>query len=142
MKRVLELTILSKDHHSSLVLAKRCKRVGAADTEVEKILLRQQIVEEFPARWERHFQIEELTLFKIGKSYVGEIATLIEALEMEHAELRALYEKLKRGDNSVLVAFGELLGRHTRKEERQLFELVQQHFSKNELSAVYAESQK
>jgi len=142
MKRVKELTILSNDHHRSLVLAKHCKRVAAAGDEEEKTALQQQIVADFPNRWERHFEIEELTLFKIGNAYPGEISELIKQLEAEHAQLRSLYQRLKQGEVAVLAAFGELLGSHTRKEERQLFELAQQHFSVAELSAVYAESQK
>ncbi len=83
-----------------------------------------------------------LTLFKIGKSYSGEIATLIAELESEHAELRALYGKLSLGDNAPLVHFGEVLGVHTRKEERQLFEWAQQQFSQAELTEIYTESLK
>ncbi len=142
MKRIQELTPLSKDHHASLVLAKRCKRVAVEDDEDEKQALIQQIVAAFPTRWERHFEIEELTLFPTGKCYPGEIADLIGVLESEHSQIRALYQKLKGGDHGVLAAFGELLGDHTRKEERELFELAQRHFSQSELSAVYTESLK
>lgn len=140
MKRIYELTPLSKDHHQSLVLANRCKRLGSASDESAKCALREQIVAEFPARWERHFEIEELTLFSLGKRYPEQLGVLIEELEQEHEQLRALYLRLKEGDNTQLSAFGELLGTHTRKEERQLFELVQEVFSEQELNAVYDES--
>jgi len=142
MKRIHDLTPLSKDHHQSLVLANRCKRIGAGSDEAEKTALRQRIVGEFPTRWERHFEIEEVTLFPIGKRYPEQMGELIESLEHEHAQLRALYAMLKEGDNALLLEFGELLGAHTRKEERQLFELAQQLFSEQELAAVYTESQK
>jgi hemerythrin-like domain-containing protein len=140
MKRVDQLTPLSKDHHQSLVLANRCKKLAIATDESAKCALREQIVAEFPGRWERHFEIEEITLFLLGKRYPDQLGALIIELEQEHAQLRALYRKLKDGDNSQLSAFGELLGSHTRKEERQLFELVQDVFSEQELNAVYDES--
>ena len=140
MKRVFELTPLSKDHHHTLVLANRCKRIASAtDTEARQALC-DQIVTEFPNRWERHFEIEELTLFPLAKRYPEQLAELIAELEQEHAQLRALYTRLKEGELDILAEFGELLGRHTRKEERELFELVQDLLDEEELNAVYDES--
>ena len=50
------------------------------------------------------------------------------------------YMQMKAGNFSVLGEFGELLKQHTRTEERQLFPLLENLLTHEELDKVYQTS--
>ena len=136
MKRKEQLIRLSKDHHQSLVLAKKCINTHASNDADLIALLCQSIVESFDAVWEKHFAIEEEGVFKQAAAYSDQLNALCQQLIDEHQQLRSLKENMARGDYSCLGEFGEILKRHTRVEERELFPLVEHAFSETELELV------
>lgn len=138
MKRSPELIPLSKEHHESLVLAKKCQRTAAAGNRADIEQLCQQIIHTFPDKWEQHFRCEETGIFTLAESHGGEMASLCQQLKQEHERLREIYRAMKEGDYSGLEAFGELLQTHTRKEERELFPLIEASFSDAQLKLQLA----
>ncbi len=138
MKRSPELIPLSKEHHESLVLAKKCQRTAAAGNRDDIEQLCQQITRTFPDKWERHFRREETGIFSLAEAHDGEMAALCRHLKQEHEQLREIYRAMKAGDYSGLNAFGELLQTHTRKEERELFPLIESSFSDEQLKSYIA----
>jgi len=138
MKRSPELIPLSKEHHESLVLAKKCQRTAAAGNHDDIEQLCQQITQTFPDKWEQHFRCEETGIFTLAEAHGGEMASLCQQLKEEHDRLRDIYRAMKGGDCSGLEAFGELLQTHTRKEERQLFPLIEASFSDEQLKSRLA----
>lgn len=85
------------------------------------------------AFWERslvgHFAVEEELLFPFLRVHLAEASALLDALVDEHrtlaAQRDAIAATLDAGGaplDAALLAFGEELERHVRREERELFE--------------------
>jgi len=136
MKRSVELTALSREHHQSLRLAKQCIDTAAnADPEQCKALCA-EIVRIFDQEWDRHFRNEELTIFNITDTLSGKIHELGVQLVDEHEQMRNMAANMAQCDCASLATFGELLKSHTRIEERELFPLVEQQFSMEQLAKI------
>lgn len=118
MKRHPHLQPLSDDHHETLVLA---RRIGlAAKEDPEQNALTQtwdDLRRRFARELEPHFRVEEELLFRQLES-AGEHA-LVARARADHVELRDLVRA--EADPVVARRFAELLHRHVRFEERQLF---------------------
>lgn len=153
MKRIEQLQPLSKEHHQSLVLAQKAIKVSkSADMDAISKLC-QEIVNEYPEVWKVHFQIEEDSIFQLfvhrskgtnNDSLQNEkqAAQLCEKLQQEHLTMNRYFEQMKSGDYSLLGDFGELLKQHTRTEERQLFPMLDELLTAEELDSVYQTSLK
>ena len=153
MKRIEQLQPLSREHHQSLLLAQKAIQVSKAGNTDLISELCQKIVNEYPDVWMVHFQIEEdsiFQLFDVHSNDTGnklrqneeEVTNLCEQLKQEHLTMNAYYEQMKSGDYTVLEQFGELLKQHTRTEERQLFPLLDELLTAEELDKVYLTSMK
>ena len=153
MKRIEQLQPLSKEHHQSLLLAQKAIQVSnSGDMDLISELC-QKIVNEYPDVWMVHFQIEEDSIFQLFDVHSNDtgsklrqneeqVTNLCEQLKQEHLTMNAYYEQMKSGDYTVLEQFGELLKLHTRTEERQLFPLLDELLTAEELDDVYQTSMK
>jgi hypothetical protein len=134
LKRIPALRELSDDHHTSLVLARRCRQAaGAGAGAVETVWA--QVREAFRTHLEPHFAIEEQQLLP-GLEAIGE-TELAERILREHGELRALRDT-PLADAAVLAQLGRLLEAHVRFEERQVFEPTQHRLPPSALRAIEA----
>ncbi len=83
---------------------------------------------------EPHFRIEEEylapPLVALGET------ELIERFNEDHKVLRESVRDQSTRSPSALKQFGEILERHIRFEERELFEIAQQRLSSDDLKAV------
>ena len=125
MPRTGPLLSLSREHHSSLVLA-RAIRQAAESGDSEAFLAMMRRVEE---HWRtvlcEHFAREE-QLLRLAADAVDAEST--DRILAEHAELRGLACGPCELDLPArLRRFGELLGAHVRYEERVLFPQLQSH---------------
>lgn len=136
MKRAEALANLSREHHQSLRLAKRCLDTLATGDKTRIQALCQEIAGDFDATWERHFRNEEATIFDVTATLEGRIRELGEQLVDEHNRMRELAREMSAGDCSRLREFGELLRDHTRLEERELFPLVERTFSPEQMARI------
>jgi iron-sulfur cluster repair protein YtfE (RIC family) len=113
-----------------LVVALRLKKGGPAspnDTWPDDLTEQLRALHEF-ARNELlpHFSLEEDIVFPFIRSITDEKLTqLVESLQKEHDQMRDLLESLQ-ADKKQMSSFGELLERHIRTEERQLFPQLEQ----------------
>lgn len=152
MKRIEQLQPLSREHHQSLILAQKAiqtSKTGDMDLISE---LCQKMVNEYPDVWMVHFQIEEESIFQLFDDSNNisnklrhngtEVSMLCEQLKQEHNTMNSYYKQMKSGDYTVLEKFGELLKQHTRTEERQLFPLLDEILTAEELDKVYQTSVK
>ena len=130
MKRIPELRDLSDDHHTSLVLARRCKQAAGAES---ADAVWKQVLAAFRTHLEPHFAIEEEHLLP-ALERIDE-AALAERIRKEHAELRALRDA-PSGDSATLASLGKLLEAHVRFEERQVFEPTQHRLPAAALRAL------
>ena len=153
MKRIEQLHPLSKEHHQSLVLAQKAIKVNKSGDMNLISGLCQEIINDYPAVWKVHFQIEEDSIFQLfdldsevtnntSRQKDRGITQLCEKLKQEHLTMNSYYEQMKSGDYTLLGKFGELLKQHTRTEERELFPLLDTALTSEELDNVYQTSLK
>jgi len=139
MKRIKQLQSLSKDHHLSLVLAKKCKSINIADDREGAEVLSLRLQSDFDTLLRKHFRLEENLIFTIAQTKGENIKKLCQQLEQEHKRLEEMTDAISKGNYQLLVEFGELLHDHTRLEERQLFPMIEEQFTMQELDAVLSE---
>ena len=91
-----------------------------------------------------HFRAEEEVLFPLLGSAVPGSQEMIGQLERDHAEIRKAIPQLEAGTNLAKLIFdlGDLLERHIRKEERELFPLFEQKLDARQAEAAGPEIQR
>lgn len=129
MKRVAALRDLSDDHHTALVLARRCRQSAGSEAQSLWKLVR----ETFVLHLDPHFRIEDVHLLPALDS-IGE-AELAQRIRDDHAALRAAASDAG-SDAEALVRFGERLDAHVRFEERQVFGPTQDRLPDAALAAI------
>lgn len=101
-------------------------------------LQRDRAVQFFELELSPHFQAEERYLFPLAEAHLPP-DTLVSTLREQHRELERLIDQLRTlpaGQvETTLLRFADLLEDHIRKEERLLFEAVQERIPVHELSA-------
>jgi mannose-6-phosphate isomerase-like protein (cupin superfamily) len=124
VKRHSALIALSHDHHHALVEARRLRR--AADADADPGAAVDAFVDFFVAVSVPHFREEEETLLPLVAEVEEARPLVVEAL-LDHQRLRALVSRLQRSDDvrGSMRELGSLLEAHVRREERELFPLVE-----------------
>lgn len=140
MKRHEALAPLSREHHSTLMLAQLLKKnapvyKGLPTNANEKAVYALQQFEEVI---KKHFQQEEAILKKT-KNCHAEIKNLAEEIIKEHEQLTALFLSLSAATDieNIMDKLANALENHIRKEERVLFPLLQQHCSEELLEQIH-----
>jgi hemerythrin-like domain-containing protein len=136
MLRDPSLIPLSHQHQHALALCVRIDRAllaAGADLAAWQLEVHQLYVSEV----QFHFAAEEKVLFPAARRF-PELAPLVEELSSEHRHLKEFFIHAERGamNQAELGKFPELLSAHIRKEERQLFEGMQQRMDAEQLSAI------
>lgn len=126
MLRDKNLVPLSRQHQHALALCVRIERTGPIDTSALSEW-QLEIAQQFEAEIKVHFAAEEQIVFPAARAF-GELDPLIEELLADHKWLRASFAKAEARQMSAeeLAAFARRLSEHIRKEERQLFERMQE----------------
>lgn len=134
MKRHTSLIPLSHEHQHGLALTVMIARKLKPPEE-----LRDQVAAMWDTEFENHFRVEEQFVFPAVRDRIKD-RSLVETLVAQHRALERFVELVKTADEEdlpgVLDALGELLTRHIRTEERQLFEQAQSALSEDELQAL------
>lgn len=136
-RRHESLIPLSHDHHHGLVVALRL-REGYARLEPRRAGEGvESLVKETEAFYQSslmlHFQVEEEILFPALRPFIREDDTVIEELLADHEQIRSLVARVgDQTDQALrrhLTTLGELLERHIRREERELFPIFEERLS-------------
>lgn len=139
---------LSEDHHHGLALALRCRKQALGQIKPMGIGGLKERVKEvrdfFSNNLKSHFQAEEEVLFPLMRSAVPESESLIESLLREHEEIRRGVTQLEKEPNlsKILFDFGDLLERHIRREERDLFPLFERRVMASDAERAREEIEK
>jgi hemerythrin-like domain-containing protein len=119
VKRAPELAPLSRDHHVALEHALRLRRASAGDADTVVAAFLAFLVHDGRA----HFAQEEKLLVPAVPDDHADLAT---RMLTEHEEILSRAAALgRRPDAASARALGELLSRHVRFEERELFPLLE-----------------
>ena len=135
LKRNEVLAQLSRDHHLALLMAQVLKSNGPkyAGTERDAQSRKVYVQDFYRDKLKEHFREEEQILFPMAEKLSAEIKLLQTELMKEHRIMEELLLTLESSSNleSTLNELGFLLDDHVRKEERKLFEWIQQHADEN-----------
>jgi hemerythrin-like domain-containing protein len=133
MLRDKNLVPLSRQHQHALALCVRINRAALA-TPAELNAWQAEIEQHFRQEIQYHFGAEEAHLFPAASRHPA-LGPLVEELLKEHAQLRHDFAQAtaRALDRPGLRRFVETLSTHIRKEERQLFEGMQEQMTPEEL---------
>lgn len=125
------LVLLSHDHHHGLALALRCRKQSLGQIKpmgVEGLRARaQEVLKFYRDNLVAHFKAEEELLFPLMRDQVAGCGDMLDQLVRDHEQLRRAMPQLEAGAGLAKLIFdlGDLLERHIRKEERELFPLFE-----------------
>ena len=136
MLRDKNLIPLSHQHQHALALCVRIERaspISADDLEAWQA----EIAQIFESEIHFHFAAEEEVVFPAAAK-LHELQALLAELISEHRELRAAFHQAQARSMSPseVSSLAQRLSMHIRKEERQLFEQMQQLLSREELVII------
>jgi hemerythrin-like domain-containing protein len=136
MLRDASLIPLSRQHQHALALCVRIDRASPID-DADLAAWQAEIAQHFETEIRIHFAAEELALFPAARKF-PELNPLVEELLFDHFMLREFFAKAEAHKMSAtdLPAFGLLMSTHIRKEERQLFERMQELMNPEELALL------
>jgi hemerythrin-like domain-containing protein len=136
MLRDKSLIPLSRQHQHALALCVRIDRASPI-RDAELSAWQAEIAQLFQAEITIHFAAEEAFIFPVARNF-QELIPLVEELLIDHAALREGYAKAEAGKMSAteLLAFAQRMSAHIRKEERQLFERMQELMKPEELATL------
>jgi len=139
MLRDRALVPLSQQHHNSLALCVLTERSLLADASPENVArLSTRAVDRFDLEIANHFVVEEEVVFPAIEEALGEYPGLAELIG-EHRQLEKMVDQLRAApDADALKQFSDLLRRHIRREENELFEDIQQRLPRKTLDALGA----
>jgi hemerythrin-like domain-containing protein len=143
MLRDKNLIPLSHQHQHALAL---CVRIGKAFADEgatpDVHPWEQEIVKQFDEEILFHFHAEDKVLFPAADQH-EQLQELVDSLRIEHTLIRRNVERARARQFTVtdLQVFTATLSEHIRKEERLLFEQMQQLLSPEELNRVGREMQ-
>lgn len=136
MLRDKNLIPLSRQHQHALALCVRIDRASPVG-DPELAAWQAEIALHFQSEISFHFTAEERVLFPAARRF-RQLASIVEELLIDHAVLREGFAKAGAGQMSAteLPAFAQHMSAHIRKEERQLFERIQELMSQDELALL------
>jgi iron-sulfur cluster repair protein YtfE (RIC family) len=142
------LISLSHDHHHGLALALRCRKQSLGQLKpMGSAGLRErakEVMDFYAANLVGHFRAEEEVLFPCLREIAPGSGAMIDELNGDHEQIRAVMPKLEAGAGLAKLIFdlGDLLERHIRREERDLFPLFEKYAGNEKAQAVGAAMKK
>lgn len=139
MQRDRNLVPLSHQHQHALALCVQIER-GLRSEHPDPQHWQQEIARLFESEIRYHFEAEEKVLFHFAQR-APSLRDLVDELRIEHVSLRQYAAGAAAARLTVpeLQLFGASLAAHVRKEERQLFEGIQEFFSAEDLTRAGAD---
>jgi len=134
MLRNKNLIPLSRQHQHALAL---CVRIDRASPVEDLEAWQAEVALQFRSEIAIHFAAEEKVVFPAARRF-PELTSLVDELLGEHARLRSSFAaaESRRLSAAELAAFAEQLASHIRKEERQLFERLQELLSEEQIGTM------
>ena len=141
MLRDPALIPLSQQHHNGLALCVLTKRGLETDSSPANVAkLAQRAIDRYEIELTNHFGIEERLLFPMIERELGTMAIIAE-LVADHRALEGMIDQIRGAPSAELLkTFCELLRRHIRREENELFQDIQQRLPDGVLDTVAKES--
>jgi hemerythrin-like domain-containing protein len=136
MLRDKNLIPLSRQHQHALALCVRIDRASPV-SETDLPAWQTEVAQHFENEIKFHFAAEERVLFPAARKH-QDLIPLVDELLIDHDVLRKTFALAEGSKMSAddLSAFAQRMSAHIRKEERQLFERLQELMNPEELAVV------
>ncbi|HMQ11799.1 MAG TPA: hemerythrin domain-containing protein [Oligoflexia bacterium] len=138
MKRSDELRPLSVEHHHNLFQVFQIRKAIKGELKVDQVVTK--LLNEWEKVIEPHFEIEESILIPAYKNSSDSNVGLMDTFYDQHRELRRCFsnlkDKTKRFSRDLLTNLADLLEKHIRFEERELFPAVEASLSFSQMQMV------
>ncbi|MGB8060657.1 MAG: hemerythrin domain-containing protein [Candidatus Sulfotelmatobacter sp.] len=136
MLRDKNLIPLSHQHQHALALCVRIERASPI-AQADLAAWQAEIAQLFLSEIQFHFAAEEGVLFPAAREF-AELVPLVEELLLDHEWLRGQFARaaIETMTAEDVRALAERLSAHIRKEERQLFERLQERMSVEEMTST------
>jgi len=139
MKRHKTLIPLSRDHHETLILA-RLLRADAPPFKglpLEAKGKAEYAIKHYREEMVAHF-IQEEKMIPLLKGINASLDSLLECMKVEHQELHSLFGSINMDQDlsAQLDQLGRAIESHVRKEDREIFPLIQESCSEELLNKV------
>ena len=136
MLRDRNLIPLSHQHQRALALCVRIDRASPVE-ESDLVAWQSEIAQHFQTEIRIHFAAEESILFPAARRFPA-LIPLVEELLLDHFMLRENFAQAEAHAMSTtdVSAFAETMSAHIRKEERQLFQRLQELMTPEELALL------
>ena len=140
MLRNKNLIPLSHQHQHALAFCVRIDRALANPAAMDTGTIQQEIAALYTSELASHFEAEERFVFPAAEK-VEELMSLVDELRIEHGLIQRGVKRAEARDltTSDIQVFAASLSAHIRKEERDLFEIMQQKLSAEELERIGSE---
>jgi len=137
MLRDPALIPLSQQHHNGLALCVLTERALHEDRSEATIRhLAKRAVDRYEIELTNHFDIEEQVLFPLIERELGKMTILAELID-DHRALERMIDEMRTAPSAELLdRFCDLLRRHIRREENELFQDAQQRLPAELLAAA------
>lgn len=137
MLRDAALIPLSQQHHNGLALCVLTERALYADrSEATVRRLAAKAIDRYEIELTNHFAIEEQLLFPLIERELGR-TRILDDLIADHRALESMISEMRGAPTAELLErFCDLLRRHIRREENELFQDAQQRLPADLLAAA------
>jgi len=143
-KRHPSLVSLSHDHHHGLALALRLRQGDAAllndGWTHDRREQAKRVLTFYQEELSVHFRLEEEILFPAMMKHVAQASPLINSLIDQHRQMEKMIVRLRDSEqeslDEVLTELGEMLERHVRAEERDLFPMYEREIPQQAASEI------
>lgn len=129
MKRHEALIPLSRDHHATLILARLLRSDAPAykGLPIDLNGKAEYAIKHYREELIEHFEQEE-KMIPVLEGVNSTLDSLLESMKAEHRELHSLFNSIKMNQelSSQLDKLGRALESHVRKEDREIFPLIQE----------------
>ncbi len=145
MKRANQLQPLSRQHHLGLNLSRHAKECADNPNEISK---HWQALSTYMTDMHNHFQIEDNLLasaLQPHKDNHAEVTSVLDTLDEQHKQLHKLTAEITASQDAKsglptaekVRQLADMLYDHIRFEERELFPMVENYLTEDQLDAIY-----
>lgn len=139
MKRHAALIPLSRDHHGTLILARllRSDAPPYKGLPLESKAKAEYAIKHYREELLEHFEQEE-KMIPMLKGVNTTLDSLLACMKAEHRELHSLFNSINLNQelSSQLDILGRTLESHVRKEDREIFPLIQESCTEEVLNKL------
>ena len=133
LKRSKELSPLSREHHDGLQFVWKLRQGLEKNISVGRL-------KDFTIfYWQQHVKPHFFHEEKVLSKFIPEDNKLLKQMREEHEMIRELILQLGDANPATFTTLADIIYKHIRFEERELFQWVENHLTKEQLQEIYAE---